>query len=161
MKALHSYTKQIEAVQAEAAKNEEKHFALKKWIFNMEQEILSLEKKQLEFYDKRNQALDAEIQKTKRLTAIQKDESVYWKEVEKLETHDAFIFSEASKKNISNVLNGLKEIDKYKSSLEHFQDVFKESKIEIPGVLAKSLDYLFKNMDGFKDVIKQLQKNTR
>jgi hypothetical protein len=158
MKAIHSYTQQIEAVQAEAAKNEEKRYALKKWIFNMEQEILSLEKKQLEFYNKRNEALDIEIQKTKRLTAIQKDESVYWKEVEELETHDAFDASEVSKKNISIVLTGLEEIDKYKRSLEHFQDVFKESKIEIPGVLAKSLDYLFQNMDKFQDVITQLQK---
>lgn len=158
MKALQGYKRQYEEVQATAVKNEEKRFALQKWIFNMEQEILSLEKKQQEFYDKRNQALDAEIQKTKRLTAIQKDSSVYWQEVKKVGKHDAFDVSGISESGVAQVTDKLPEIEEYINSKDRFHDIFEEAGTKIPGIAAGSLDYLFKNMDRFKTAIKQLQK---
>lgn len=158
MKALQGYVKQYEEVQAKAVKNEEKRFALQKWIFNMEQEILSLEKKQQEFYDKRNQALDAEIQKTKRLTAIQKDSSVYWQEVKKVKNHDAFNISGIGESGVAQVTDKLPEIEEYIKSVEHFQKVFEDARLQIPGIGSGSLDYLFKNMDSFKEAIKKLQK---
>lgn len=158
MKALQGYVKQYEEVQAKAVKNEEKRFALQKWIFNMEQEILSLEKKQQEFYDKRNQALDAEIQKTKRLTAIQKDSSVYWQEVKKVKNHDAFNISGIGESGVAQVTDKLPEIEEYIKSIVHFQKVFEDARLQIPGIGSGSLDYLFKNMDSFKEAIKKLQK---
>jgi hypothetical protein len=158
MKALQGYVKQYEEVQAKAVKNEEKRFALQKWIFNMEQEILSLEKKQQEFYDKRNQALDAEIQKTKRLTAIQKDSSVYWQEVKKVKNHDAFNISGIGEGGVAQVTDKLPEIEEYIKSIGHFQKVFEDARLQIPGIGSGSLDYLFKNMDSFKEAIKKLQK---
>lgn len=155
IKIIANYKKQIDAISAKGVEAEKKRATVLKEIFDIEKQISDLKRQEEEFYSKKGAALDAELIKTEKLLAIQKNQSLVDQEHSKIKS-EVQMFLPINE--FEQFLEDLQKTEDKLKSLEQFNTVFKDFGMQIPGIDGGSMKYLYEDLDKFREAITNLQK---